>query len=140
MTMKEKEGKAPDLSQRSSSKENGNNYDPYEQDPGAGSDDDARVNEADERKARQREGIHLSSAERLDDSATAPLIHTGIAGQTSRGSYGFDAATGQGAYMDRTRDGSADVAADPIDQPADRFGAADGTIESGAREEEEIKP
>ncbi len=41
----------------------------------------------------------------------------------ARGSYGLDDSTGQGAYVNRTSGGAADVSADPIDQPSDRFGS-----------------
>ena len=71
-------------------------YDPYERDPGAGRRDDDRVSEADEQEARQREGVHLGSTGRLDDSTTSPVIDRGQPGQTTRGSYGFNSSTGQG--------------------------------------------
>jgi hypothetical protein len=96
-------------------------YDPYKKDPGAGRPEDERVDEAEEQEARRREGVSMGAMERLDDSTTAPVVDTGHAGQMARGSYGFNSSTGQGQYMDRTRDGSADVSADPVEQPADRM-------------------
>jgi hypothetical protein len=100
-------------------------YDPYREDPGAGKEDDERVNEGEEQDARQREGVSMLGLEQLEDSSTSPLVHTGIAGQTSRGSYGFNSSTGQGEYMDRSRDGLGDVGADPVAQPGDRISPED---------------
>ena len=96
-------------------------YDPYKEDPGAGNKDDVRVEESRERDARQREGIGMNSMDRLDKSATSPVIDTGLTGQTTRGSYGSDSSTGQGTYVDRTADGSADISTDPVERTADRL-------------------
>jgi hypothetical protein len=114
MERNEKGGSRPDEDIRKE-------YDPYKEDPGAGKKDDERVEESREREARQREGVGMSSSERLDDSTTSPVIDTGQTGQTTRGSYGFDSSTGQGRYMDRISDGIADVSAEPVEQPADRL-------------------
>jgi hypothetical protein len=93
-------------------------YDPFKKDPGAGKANDERVNEADEQVARQQEGIQMGTSDRLDDSSTSPLIHTGHAGQTTQGQYGFNDSTGQGAYMDRVRDGSVDAGSmEALDNP-----------------------
>jgi hypothetical protein len=105
---------------RDPSKDIRKDYDPYERDPGAGKVDDERVDEASEQDARRREGVKMMGSERLDESSTSPVVHTGTTGQTARGSYGFNDATGQGAYMDRTRDGASDVGVDPVEQPSDR--------------------
>lgn len=89
-------------------------YDPYKRDPGAGKENDERVSEADEREAREREAVRMEPKQRLDDSATSPVIDTGHAGQMAKGSYGFNSSTGQGEYMDRTRDGVSDAGVDPL--------------------------
>ena len=95
-----------------------NRYDPYKKDPGAGKANDQRVNEADEQMARQQEGVRMGATDRLDDSSTSPLIHRGHPGQTTQGQYAFDDSTGQGAYMDRVRDGSVDAGStEPLDNP-----------------------
>ncbi len=102
--------------------------DPYKKDPGAGRSNDERVNEADEQMARQKEGVRMGATDRLDDSTTSPLIHTGHPGQTTQGQYGFDSSTGQGAYMDRVRDGSVDAGAtEPLEHP---LADEDGTQEA----------
>ncbi len=114
-------------------------YDPYKRDPGAGMPGDERVEKAEEMEARQREKANMLHTDRLDDSTTSPIIDTGITGQTTRGSYGFNDSTGQGQYMDRTRDGSADVGVDPVDQASDHFGSNEAAEDdaTGPGEEEE---
>ena len=126
---KNKAAKAPDAK---------NNYDPYVSDPGAGLPGDDRVRQADEMEARQRADVGPISTDRLDDSTTSPIVHTGIPGQTTRGSYGFNDSTGQGEYMDRTRDGAVDVGADAIEQASDHFGSLEANEQDRTDVEDDL--
>lgn len=119
---------------------------PYQKDPGAGTEDDERVDEGEEAEVRKEEGVSMKSADTTsrDSRHTNELaeedvvigdediLPTGIqTGQTARGSYSTDTSTGAGRYADH-RAGTfgvddvaqpgndEDVEPDPIDTKINR--------------------
>ena len=119
---------------------------PYGKDPGAGEDDDERVDEGEEAEVRKEEGVGMKAtdmpsrdvrrnrelAEEDVVIGEEDILPTGIqTGQTGRGSYSTDTSTGAGRYADH-RAGAfgvndvaqpgndEDVEPDPIDPKIDR--------------------
>ena|GEM_PF-2390726 len=120
--------------------------DPYKNDPGAGKEEEERVDEGEETDVRKEEGVGMKPKDirsrdvrRTNELAEEDVVlgdedimPIGIqTGQTTRGSYSTDTSTGAGRYADH-RAGTfgmddvaqpgndEDVEPDPIDPKIDR--------------------
>jgi hypothetical protein len=120
--------------------------DPYQKDPGAGSEEDERVDEGKEADVRKEEGVGMKAARatsrdvrRTHELAEEDVVigdedilPSGIqTGQTARGSYSTDTSTGAGRYGDHRAGvfgvddvaqpgNDEDVEPDPIDTKINR--------------------